>query len=155
MSISRIVREVENVRGNNEIVEGVIDTIDVLNLLGTDFGDEISYWLYAEDVWKCLDILNEKLMEEDEDDEDWIWKHGSGEFYMSAEKYNISNDISGSCYSNEKTGDNGVIVVLSVKLDEDKYSSCCAIYFDISYPNSASVEFLIMDAISELELERI
>ena len=153
MSLSKIMEEVKVARGNNVVSEGVVDILDVLAVLENDLGkEEFNYEYYGfNDVFAYLSDINERLMakDEDEDGEDWIWPWGCGDFYLSAEEYGISNDISGRCYSNDKTGDEGVIVVFSIKKDDGEFTSCAGVYFDIQCPTMLNVNFWFYDIISD------
>lgn len=156
MSIQRIVEEVEKARGNHGVKTGIVDVLYVLENFEKE---EFSYWYRNFDnVFDYLEDLNERLIAEnpdyeyeDEDCKDWIWRWECGDCYFSAEEYGISNDISVSCYSNEPTGYDGVIIVFSVKLNNDEFSTCAATYFDVD--GDCNIEFLIGDIIDETRKE--
>lgn len=151
MSLSRIMEEVKVARGNNVVPEGVVDILDVLTVFENDLGkEEFNYECYGfNNVFAYLSDINERLMAEDGDGEDWIWPWMCGNFYFSAKKYGISNDIEGRCYSNDKTGDNGVIVVFSIKKDDGEFTCSAGIYFDIQCPTMLDVNFWFYDIISD------
>jgi hypothetical protein len=156
MSIQRIVEEVEKARGNHGVKTGIVDVLYVLENFEKE---EFSYWYRNFDnVFDYLEDLNERLIAEnpdyeyeDEDCKDWIWEWKYGDCYFSAEEYGISNDISVSCYSNEPTGYDGVIIVFSVKLNNDEFSTCAATYFDVD--GDCNIELLIGDIIDETRKE--
>ncbi len=158
MSIERIVEEVKAVRGNHGVKTGIVDTLYVLEQFEHE---EFSYWYYDFDnVFDYLEDLNERLIEdnpdyeyEDEDCKDWIWRWDGGDCYFSAEECGISNDISVSCYSNEPTGNSGVIIVFSVKLNDNEFSTCAATYFDVDCTCDCNIEYLIYDIIDEVRRE--
>ena len=162
MSIAKIMNEVKAVRGNHGVPTGIVDVLYVLEQFEKE---EFWYDMHGFDnIFDYLEDLNERCIADNPDYEytyeytdegckDWIWKWGCGEYYFSAEEYGISNDISVSCYSNEPTGYSGVIIVFSVKLNDNEFSTCAATFFDVYVDSCCDIEYLIWDVINETRKE--